>query len=432
MAYDTPSTPKCLCHNTRGDKIIWKLPQKKPPAVFVDNENGYTAIDKNSTGRQNTDIEFGNMKYCMGYTFYASQEEIGVGIFIDGHLYVATSQTIEDFFERTFEDTTQIKVSIVEVLQISYDTIFVSAICYVNEKVLYASKTISAMGIAIAIGTRVKSSFANPEELRKHSQYFNEETGEAINGTVTSSPSLGEMIVTYETYNGSHGFSSVSNRSNIGTYSSDVMIRVYQALISDINTLTESSISISAHSAISITTHQYLYLLFLSIDNIKIYVFDNNKSFQEVYNGSFKTKSCQNIFDNPYEGKLFYIPPSNVSKKSNFATIQSPIGVIYRYQGAGSIAVVSHIDNISACYDIKVTDTGLDLSYIEQDDGLVPTRKGEETECDRIAYSFSVPHLSINSSDEVFANYSDTKGDKSTLGADIHTVKSMSLFIPYS
>ncbi len=431
------SVCSCNIFNEYG-KIIWKFPRVKPPVLFIDNQLGYIGIESATSGRRGESLSWSNTKYCMGFTFFSNDENIGVGIVQNGELFSIATARIEDFFEIAFDGETS-ESSIICAVQIDYDTIFIAAATMYNGKVTYGGKTLSARGLAVATRTRIQFPDADEAVLSTFTEYFNE-LGES--SKITDSPKPGDMIVTYETYNEAHGFSDVSTQTGIcEARDPDAMTILNKRALRDIRTLTSTTFPEDNVVTISSAVHNdEIFMIVLLKNAINISIFNGTWSIGAEIK-EFKNPSCQTIFDNMYEGRIFISPPDDMSNNKNYDKIYAPPGVFFRYNTFSSIIVSVPYNDTSYTYRIltKEGSSMLDWSLVEDSEDenkLVPSDgiKNSLT-CDEMIYSVAGDNIMMNFpgvySENIVAAYLKTTASKELLGDGSIAIKSMSLYIPY-
>jgi hypothetical protein len=427
------------CNSTgcdRYEKIIWKFKRLEPPVIFFDNNPGYTCIESLPYGRKGDSLAWGNAKYCMGYTFFAHAESIGVGVVINGEIFTIASQRIEDFFGISSDDEGGASASIICAIQIDYDRIYVGAVTVYNGSTTYAGKIASARGLAVGARTKIKFSAESPKISGLYEKYFNEDGSSSENMTPVGP---GDMIVTYEKYVESHGFSDVSSKTGItGLKSKSALKDIYKRVASDINSLSGSSLATSGvFSMISMVYEDKIIIVQLLTDSV----------YESIYSGSWSPPkkykldkpTCQGDFNNVYEGRLFIVPPTDMSENNNYDRIFAPPGVFFRYNTFSALVIVSSSDKSSRTYQIN-TEKGKGLDWdksIDSETNAIKSTGGESSSfgCDTSGVSFAGNEMMMNFPDvyleNILAVYKKTKATKETLGDAATVVRSMSLYIPY-
>lgn len=424
-------------------KMIYKFPKRYyPPVIFIDNKNGYVPINNKLGVRAGESLSWSNAKYCMGFTFYANDEEIGAGIVVGGEIYSIASYRLEDFFNRDFgTDVERAEASIVEAIQLDYEHIYLAAILMYNGEVVFASKMVNARGLSIATRTKIKSTYIDKDTINREKSYFNSYGESTIDEIYVG---WDDMIVTYEKYKGARGFGDLSI-SVIGERGDNIMIDVYRKIIDDINSQTTMFINIDG--CIDIESAQYdekVFILFLTTSGVRVVVFDGFEYSTHENAIEFEEKSCQNVFDNVYEGRIFVVPPKDIADQNIYSKIFSPAGVFYRYSRFQGFVIVLPYGNLTMKgYRIKhLGDDGRNTLDVlaamngDSEDIVYITHTSSrrtEQECDKMTYILDGDAIMMNTPryDYFLASYYGTRAYVSLLGEGSKAVRSMSLYMPY-
>ena len=415
-----------------------KLKKTSLPMLFVDNNPGYVPVETISLGRRADGLYWGNIKYCMGYAVFSTNERIGVGIVKDGEIIAIVSQRLEDFFRVSF-DPDQSTTSILAAIQIDYDRIFIGATAMFNGKAMYASATVSARGLALWLRTKAEAVMISGLIRSTHAGMFDAETGES--DEETTPPVWGNMIVTYEGYDESEGFSYVSSERNITAIANDAAVALFDRVQDDISTLTSGSYTSRAgvFTMESFVHKEFLYIL--STDGASIFINTySGLAFTETAK-ELNTPSCQTEFTNVYYGRITVKGPHKWYEPRNYSLIYSPPAVIFRYNTFSGVVVSLPTGDRIYSYLLRppVDDSGvLDFTacppgqkLMASDSMAFPGRT-----CNSLAYSIGGDHVDMNSSpatkEYLMAKIDNTKATKSMMGENSLAIKSMTQYIPYS
>jgi len=435
------SNPMCPCNSMHDtNKIVWKFPKLEPPAIFIDNNPGFVPVDHVATARSSESLSFGNMKYCAGFTFYATDESIGIGIIINGSLFSIVDSTIEDFFNISIDDEDEVtETTILCALQLDFDLVYVAACARYNGGTFFASKTVNTRGLAVSTRTLIEFSSIGDRTKQNYLDAFNEDgTKKSDIDGVTEGTSSGDMMASYEEYNEAHGFSDVRQLSDAVSDQEGSRKELFSVVSSDLNSLTDGQISFSeVVDIISAETENSIFLIGMSESNIK--VIKRTDVWENYDEESIYGITCTGT-DNIYEGYMFLVPNYDLYSESSYKRIYSPPGVFYRYSGFSKIVILGGDDNhtFSAIIDNnKTDDVDIRVCYDEEKKAIASCGEcGSGLDCVKMRYILCgngiVMNYMVNDESDIIARYQMTGVSIDELGGTTKGVRSMSLYIPYT
>lgn len=419
------------------------LGNKYIPIVANDGDNGMLmASSEGLVRRVSESISWANTKLCMGFTFFANDEHIGVGIVKNDLLFSIVSVRVDDFFRISGEDFSSMETSIISAIQIEYDLMMVSAVGYYNDMVIYASYTISASSLTISCPTRVYSMI---ETLTTQNRYESMYDVDGNSNGIASSYGAGDMITTFESYDKSTGFSYVSSSRHVADRQGNVLIDIYDLIIDDIKSIHDSFDKLEYTSSIeSFQCYDKIYIMSFSKSQVRISLFDGSTIF--TYGSfSFTKPGCSGaLLDNMYFGSIANIPVDDWLKEKNYYKIFSPPGVFYRAKTFKAIAFWKYrkedgkiyIDTYYILPD-EDEDGALDFSIIvDEDTGKLKPVESIDLElgpdCEGSSYSVYSRDIMMNSilDENVAARFKKTKITYDSIGLS-GEIRCMSMYIPY-
>ncbi len=427
-----------MYNELRPSHMVWKLTDPGAPVIFMDNQPGYVPVESLALGRKSESVSWGNTKFCMGYTFFATDSEIGVGIVKEGNIYAITTSSIEDFFRISFEGN-ETETSLICAIQTGYDEVLVCAVAMFNNEVAYASATISARGLAVAITTKIKFPGISDTEQEKYDEYFNEDGSSNIE---TTPPDSGDMIATYETYNESSSFGHISSITGVTTRANDAMSKILSHVQDDILGIASSFSKLDEAISIESSVHKDdIFITMSSVTSIKINKFDG-VSFEEEQK-DFKTETCLSAFDNVHQANIVIKTPEKWSLPKSHNKIYSPSGVFFRYNTFSGIVVFFPEDKIIKSYFIgpprEDEDEIVDWSKCVDDDDKLVSSDSVTTNmlCKDMSYTLGGHKVFMNSGEaiieDIMAKIDGTKIRREDMGGSVSkAIKSMSTYIPYT
>ncbi len=426
-----------MYNELRPSHMVLKLSDPGAPVIFIDNQPGYVPVESLTKGRMSEGVSWGNTKYCMGYTFFATDSEIGVGIVKEGNIYAITTSRVEDFFRISFEGG-ESETSLVCVIQVDYDKILVCAVTMFNNELAYASSVISARGLAVALTTKIDFPGISDSEKEKYSNYFNEDGSSNID---TTPPNSGDMIVTYETYNESSSFGHISSITGVTERSSDAMIKVMSCVQDDIYGISSSFSKLDNAISMESSVHKDdIFIIMTSVKSVKVNKF-NGISF-EGESRDFETETCLSVFDNVHQSNIIVKTPEKWALSKNHNKIYSPSGVFFRYNTFSGIVVFFPEDKIMKSYFIgpprEEEDEIVDWSScVDNDDKLISSNSvTTNMACSDMSYTLGGHGVFMNSgeaiAEEIMAKIDGTKIRREDMNGTVSkAIKSMSTYIPY-
>ncbi len=352
--------------------IVFQTPVNVPPTVIVDNNQGYITYYPFSRGYQSTTLKFSNIHEAMGFNFYCNNESIGVCIFKEGVMISITDMSMSEFFTVTVDES---EVSIVSVVQISSDTIYVAAIMNIGDgKVVFSSKTIAFKGLCLSISTLIEHHTTTAGESEKHRGMFD------LDGSHTGvmPESEDDDIVTYENYSGSHGFGDIKIKEvETGVGVPDSMIKVFDEIVEDLKGFNEYFSDFTTGSIFAIESFEAKNSLFIiALEKEKIHILtvidDTKEDYQSL---DFKKEAKQTLFTNVYSKYMSYYPPRSNTRE--YKKVFSPAGIIKRYKAPERI-VISRVEDVIVD-DETVKGIGTYEIYIETEEETVGEGEEEET-----------------------------------------------------
>ncbi len=427
-------------HLDRPSQMVLKLQNTSAPAIFIDNQPGFVPVETISLGRRSDGVSWANTKYCMGYTVFAHDGGIGVGIIKEGDLYAIVMSRIEDFFRLSFNEEDETETSIVSVVQIDYDKFIVAAIAMYNGKAAYASATVSARGLAVALTTKIEFPIISIEEASNYEAYFSE-NGESTEQTTP--PLSGDMIATYETYNETSGFSHVSSQRNITGRSNSAMSTIIALVQTDIKAMTLGFSEMDGATSIISTVHrENIFIVAITPTGVKVNIFEDGSFTNEEK--EFKTPSCLSSFDNVYQENIFIKAPKKWAMSRYYSKIYAPPGVFFRYNTFSGIVISIPGDNLMKSYLIRPPRDGEDEKLdwspcLDSETGKLIASDSALTNmsCAEMAYTLGGNGVFMNSGealeDYIMAKIDNTKASREIMGgAASKAIRSISTYIPYA
>ena len=405
-----------------------------PPVLFIDNMEGYVAIDLSTAERKRDDISYGNAKYCMGFSVYSNDESIGIGIMKDSEIYSLIDVSLSDFFNVSFEGG-YAESSIICAIQVDYNIMYIGASMMYNDKAIYAGKTISAQSLSISLRSRILFSSITNEDIDEYNTYF-DENGSSSHQTDVPGP--GNTVVTFETYSGSTGFSDVSRMLNVSEKTDSSALILLNLALTDLESVapgfTKLQDTISIDSAES---NGHIYIISTSINSIQVASSSGDIFVPE--NKTFKTASCINKFDNVYQGKIFIKPKKDWANRKNLSRIFSPFGVFFRYNSVdcATIFLPGDVGKMNF-FSIFINDSGT-INWdrcIDSEGKIIPTGSIQNVgACDDVVYTLAGNDIYMNTEHGgSIASVGETKffADANYSSSGVTGIKSMSLYIPYT
>jgi len=315
--------------------LVYEKKVEMPSTIVVDNNDGFMLYRQLPDGYKNTSLSYSNIKECMGINFYCSNESIGACIFRNGILYSITDSTLIDFFTIDLPDT--VETSLVSAMQIDEDTIYVAAVANVNpasDDLVFASKTISYKGLTLSATTTIQHVSTTEVEISNHETLFNPDG--SFN---TSVPEI--EYVTYEDYNGSHGFGDVSV-VELGSVTTTVSIM--NQIITDVSGFNDDFSSLPQDELYALDTfmsYDHLHAVGFSKDDL--YLIEDMKTSPSGAAGTsltypFKKQNQQTEFMNVYFQPLNYTVEKGLYQASKYDSLYAPAGVFKKYKTVSNIA----------------------------------------------------------------------------------------------
>ncbi len=410
-----------------------------PPIIFIDNLGGYIPVDSIPKERQDSYTSWGNTKLCAGFTFYANSEFIGVGIVVNDRIATIASLTLVDFFGISLVGEEK-EASLLCVVQTGYDTVYMGAAIKYGSKVAYAGYSVNLCGLAVASPMKIESSYATPTNLSRHADIFNAD-GSSANNSIMDGP--GDMVVTYETYNGHHGLSLVSRDAfaiDLDTASlidplTDLMSIAERDLLAIMNNGTfviEDTFSIA-----SSVDREDIYIIFVSARKISTVTYNG-----DVYSLSQKEigdEVCSSSRDNMYQGCIFIKPPIAISRPKDLSGIYAPAGIFLRHNTFDLVLVTLQLDDgIMASYVADTTEDGIEWRR-QSDENIIEAEEKIDIGYDCTAQSFGYAGLGIYMNagtvldSDIMAYWEGTVASREYFSSNGSSdgIRSMSPYIPY-
>ena len=430
--------------------IVYQAPVDTPPIVIVDNNPGFIAYGPTPYGYKNTSLSYSNIHEAMGINFYATGESIGACIFKEGNLISITDSTIENFF--TLSPDHDVEISLVSVMQVTEDIIYVAAIMNLGGgNILFSSKTISYEGLLLSIPTSVEHFTTTATEKAMHRTIFDE------NGSLIG-PSDEEEYYAYEEYNGSHGFGDMKIKEiDLSGGDESAMTTIMDEVKNDISTLVDSAAQLSSnvYSIESFSSKDSLFIVALTKDDVSIISIIPGED-DDLKTIPLSKDNKQTKFDNVYSKSIAYITPKGTGKTKVYKKVYTPAGVIKRYDTFSRIAF-NRIEDVTigglefkgmGSYELRVktNDDGeseIDFdSFAEEGEDAYPSEeiKFNVNNYDDLRYVFYARGRTINNhigdteaaaSNKEVVHVAFTSGTLSNQKVDIISVKSMSSVMMY-
>ncbi len=429
--------------------IIYAPPVQTPGTVIVDNNPGFITYTPLPSGYKNFSLKYSNIHEAMGINFYANNESIGACIFKENILISVTDLSIPTFFTISPDEA---EVSLISATQIDENTIYIAAILNAGDSIVFSSKTASYPGLIMSIPTTVEHVTTTERERELHRESY-EESGE-FTGTVPE-----EDYYTYESYNGSHGFSDVAVvELDIDSSDSEAMIKIYKRILTDIKGLSEPFKEFPEkeyYSIESFYSNGTLFMIGLTTTELVIGTsIDNEEATYSTL--SFEKETRQDEFSNVYSKRIAYVAPRDLSRTTGFKQTYTPSGIIKRYKSFDSI-VFSRIEDVViggiqfnglGLYELRLSKNENDKDIIDEDSLLnggstiMPANELKSNlQPEDMTYVFYSKYRILNGhvfdSDVAAKNkdcvhISSPQGTLSNQKTDIITVKSMSDFMMYT
>ncbi|MCK5850112.1 MAG: hypothetical protein KAH23_04290 [Kiritimatiellae bacterium] len=339
----------CYCAGRYSKNfVIYQKRPETPPTIFVDNNPGAIAYAPLPSGYMNPSLYYSNILEAMGISFYATNESIGAMVVKNDIMYSITDMEVPEFFTVTPPD--QAEVSLVSVMQVDEGVIYIAAILNIDPsagKVVFASKTVSYDGLVLSCPTTVEHFTATSSEKGKHGEAFNEDgTSTGEDPTSSDEDSEGnasrERLVTYEDYNGSHGFGDIRIQElSLGRAAPDAMKKINELVVDDIHGINSSISNLPQSGVYSIESFSVIEdLHFIALQ-------DSSLTVESIYgDGSsdyishtFKEENKQSEFFNVYSRQIAYLPPTDFINPKNYYKTYAPAGIFKRYKEPAKILV---------------------------------------------------------------------------------------------
>jgi len=407
----------------------------EPPTVIVDNNMGYITYHPVTQGYQSISLRFSCIHECMGFNFYATNESIGACIFKEGTLFSVADRTLDEFFGITGVDGSQ--VTIITVLKLNSDTIYIAAALNIGGSVIFSSKTISYKGMCLTIPVKI--------------QHF----------TIIGSPENMEdyEIISFNDDNGSHGFGDFTIREIEADGSAVILI---EQVFDDLKSFSSSFDSLDSSGVYSIESYEIgdsVIYLTLTPDSVSLYQFnaDDVEPGQQAQaqikkvSTSFKDDLLQTTFDNVYSKSSGYYPPINLDRPDAYKNILSPAGIIKRYKKPQALVVSRVISGGIGSYEIPIgkKEDEFDVDELWKDENgntyeLSPTRIFDDVPAsnkDQLRFVFYTAERRVNThvGEEIIAaknwgviHESLPANSLPYQKVDIIAVKSMANFMSYT
>lgn len=326
--------------DTTRHSVIFQAQTDTPPTVFVDNNAGFIAYGPLPYGYKNTSLSYSNIHEAMGINFYATNESIGACIFKEGNMISITDSSIENFF--TISPDHEVEISLVSVMQISSDIIYVSAIMNIGGgKIVFSSKTLSYEGLLLSIPTAIEHYTTTDSEKALHRTFFN------IDGSLAMRPEE-EVYFAYEEYGGSHGFGDLKIKEiYLDGGDSSSLITIMKEVQEDISSIVPAATRIPSdiYAIESFSSKGSLFIVALGIEKVTVIsIVSEEKIMVDII--PFGKPNRQTKFDDVYSKKISYIPPSGLANASVYKRCYVPAGVVKRY-GHISKIVFSRIEAVN-------------------------------------------------------------------------------------
>jgi len=424
-----------------------------PPTVIVDNNMGYITYHPVTQGYQSTSLRFSCIHECMGFNFYATNESIGACVFKEGTLFSVADRTLDEFFGITGVDGSQ--VTIITVLKLNSDTIYIAAVLNIGDSMIFSSKTISYRGMCLTIPVKIQHFTTTKTQEDDYKSTF-DENGELIGSPVSTDD---YEIVSFDDDNGSHGFGDFTLKEIDAGGS---IIRLIEQVVKDLKSFSNGFDSIEYDGVYSIESYEIgdsVVYLALTPESITAYQFDaktmepGDQSQAQVKKASadFKDDLLQTTFDNVYSKSSGYYPPIDLDRADAYKNILSPAGIIKRYKGPHALVVSRVISGGIGSYEIPISNKNdeFDIDKIwKSKDGkkykLGPTKIFDdvpESSKDKLRFVFYTEERRVNThvGEEIIAaknwgviHEALAAGSLPHQKADIIAVKSMSNFMSYT
>ena len=273
----------------------------------------------------------------MGLNFYANQESIGVAIFRNGIMYSITDSSLTSFF--TVDLGEDIEVSLVSVVQVSEDVIYVAAVANVDpskDKLLFASKTISYEGLLLSCPTMIEHFSLSNSEKEIHKNLFD------LDGSLlTGNDDV--HYVSYETYTGSHGFGDfnlVEMEALGATGIKDATKKIFKIVSADISNI-DNNINIPTDESISAIESFCVnggIFIFAQGDTI-LHEFNLSSGTAIGTNYTFENNHIQDEFTNIHFSSIQYVTEKGLEKNTKYNPVYAPAGVFKKYNSLSFIVI---------------------------------------------------------------------------------------------
>lgn len=420
----------------------------EPPTVIVDNNMGYITYDPVTQGYQSTSLRFSCVHECMGFNFYATNESIGACVFKEGTLFSVADRTLDEFFGITGIDGSQ--VSIITVLKLNSDTVYIAAALNIGGSVIFASKTISYKGMCLTIPVKIQHFTTTQAQVDDHKATFSED------GTLIGSPQNADEyeIVSYEDDNGSHGFGDFTIKE---IDASGDATKLIEQVFLDLASFSDSFASLSSSDVYSIESYEIgeeVVYVALTPEKITLYQFNGDSISPGSSGGGqsikeqsidFKDDLSQTVFDNVYSKSSGYYPPLRLKKPDAYINVLCPAGIVKRYKKPDAIVVSRVISNGIAAYEVNIgKEDGFDVGNLW--DGLqelspVKIFEIDGANGDDLRFVFYTPERRVNThvdEEEIAAKNRGVIHESRPANSlpyqkvDIIAVKSMANFMSYT